>query len=86
MTDASMLEIEGEIFDLSRDSINMDGVVEIFKGWVQSLHLESLKPGKNAKSLALSTIQMMEVLLGQIKKEKGIDLMTERKELSEDEF
>lgn len=81
-----MLEIEGEIFDLSKDSINLDGVVEIFKGWVQSLQLESLKPGKNAKSLAIQTLDMMEILLTQVKKEKGIDLMVERKELSEDDF
>ena len=76
MTDASMLEVEGNIYDISKDSMNLEGVVEIFKGWVQMIHLESLKPGKDAKTLAQKTLPMMELLLDQVKKEKGIDVFS----------
>ena len=77
LTESSMLEVGEEIFDLSKDSINLEGVVEIFKGWVQMIHLESLKPGNDTKTMASKTIKYMEMLFDQVKKEKGIDLIKE---------
>jgi len=77
LTDSSMLEVGEEIIDLSKDSINLEGVVEIFKGWVQMIHLESLKPGNDMKTMASQTIKYMELLFDQVKKEKGIDIIKE---------
>lgn len=75
LTDASMIEVGEEIYDLSKDAINLEGVVEIMKGWVQMLHLESLKAGADSKGMAIKTIKYMEMLFEQVKKEKGIDLL-----------
>lgn len=69
-----MLEVEGNIYDLTRDAISYEGVVEIFKGWLQHLNLSALKPGTDIKSNALATIKYMELIFDQIKKEKNIDL------------
>jgi len=77
LTESSMLEVGEEIFDLSKDSVNLEGVVEIFKGWVQMIHLESLKPGSDTKGMAGKTLKYMELLFEQVKKEKGIDLVKE---------
>lgn len=77
-TDSSMLEIEGNIYDLSKDAINLEGVVEIFKGWTQVIHLESLKPGAKVKNIAIETKAWMEKILDQVKKERGIDILNSK--------
>jgi len=28
-----MLEIGGKVFDISKDGLNLEGIVELFKGW-----------------------------------------------------
>jgi len=86
LTEGSMLEVEGNIYDLSKDSTNLEGVVDIFKGWLQKIHLESLKPGKSdVKEMAVKALKMMTILSEQINKERGFDILNLKKDEEEPE-
>ena len=60
VTDSSMIEVNGKIFDLSKDTINLEGIIEVFKGWTQMLHLESLKSASKTKDRAIAALKMMD--------------------------
>ena len=55
-----MIEVNGKIFDLSKDTINLEGIIEVFKGWTQMLHLESLKSASKTKDRAIAALKMMD--------------------------
>jgi hypothetical protein len=74
LTDHKEIEVDGKVIDLStKDFLQLEGVCDLWRGWVQAIHLESLKG--DVKDKALKTLKLMEEMIELIKKQKNVDIL-----------
>ena len=74
LTNSNEIELNGKVFDLtSKDFLQLDGICDLFRGWVQAIHLESLKG--DIKDRAKKAIKVMDDIVNIVKAEKNIDIL-----------
>ena len=69
------VKIDGKELDISKYNLNLDGVLELFRGWSQSIHIESLNKGEAIYGRAAKTLGIMDDILAEIFYKEGIDLL-----------
>lgn len=84
LTDSNKIKIDGEVYDISDQHLNLDGLVQCFRSWTQVINIESVNKDEDVKDKALKTLALMDELIQEVKAAKKIDLLN-LEELKESE-
>lgn len=75
LTDAKSVRIEGNETALDEFHLNLNGIPNLFRYWVQTIHLQALSEGESVASRAQKTKALMDEIIAAVKAEKNIDLL-----------
>lgn len=74
LCDEPFIVVNDEKYVYEEEKVGVEEIVDVFRGWVQKLQLQSLQDPKQAKEDALICLKEMELALEKFKKKSGIDL------------
>lgn len=81
MTDAEVIQVDGEKIDMKPFHLNLRGINELFRSWNQMINLESMNQGEKVDLRAKKTLALMDQILEELKEVKGIDVFAKPKDL-----
>ena len=74
LCDEPFISVNDEKYVYDEEKVGVEEIVDVFRGWVQKLQLQSLQDPKQAKEDALICLKEMDLALEKFKKKSGIDL------------